>query len=349
MSRPMLNLRGLTPLQYRKGVLHAADTQNDRKKSSRMRLTKAACLIALVFSSSASGGDFLRELLTPSSGEHASPNGTPYVHSFFVEPAYLDRDLLIDYRFGYGFDGDTDEQELEFELEWAFTERFGMVLEAPVVGLNPEIGPSESGFGDLAVGGRLLLVDRPCLLVSSLLEIELPTGNEDRGLGRGEAVLAPFVLWWMDLGNWTTFQGQFGPEIALESGETELLYLLSLNHSWQGPVVFSSACCCCPGHRRHNTRVFHSDDEHGDEGFHTDESHNHDDHSHHSPGLVTLYLETTGVTSLTDPDEGTRFEIVPGIGYTLTEEWEIRFAGRFPLFKPARMHSQYILSTVRHF
>lgn len=314
-----------------------------------MRFAKAACLVSVLFSSSALGGDFFQELFTPSAGKHESPNGTPYAHSFSVEPAYLDRDLLIDYRSGYGFDGGTDEQDLEFELEWAFTERFGMVLEAPVVAVNPDIGPSESGFGDLAVGGRVLLVDRPWLLVSSFLEIELPTGNETRGLGHGEAAIAPFVLWWMDLGGWTTFQGQFGPEIGLESGETELLYMLSLNHSWQGPVVFSNACRCWPGHPRHSARRSHSAHHHGDEESHAHESHDHDDHSHHAPGLTTLYLETTGVTSLTDPDKGTQFEIIPGIGYALTEAWEIRFAGRLPLFKPARMDGQYILSAVRHF
>ena len=314
-----------------------------------MRITKTVCLLMLFFSSSASGGDFLRELFTPSSGRHASPNGTPYLHSFFVEPAYLDRDLLIDYRFGYGFEGGADEQELEFELEWTFTERFGMVFEVPVSGVNPDVGSFESGFSDLAIGGRLLVVDRPCLLVSAFLEVEIPTGDDDRGLGRGEAALAPFVLWWIDFGNWTSLQGQFGPEIGLQSGETELLYLLSLAHSWQGPVLFPNACRCCSRRCGRTTNMLYSDGEHGGEEFHMHGSHDHDDHSHHFPGLVSLFLETTGVTSLTDPDGDTRFEIIPGIGYALTEEWEIRFAARFPLFKPARMDSQYILSTVRHF
>ena len=303
---------------------------------------KAALIFAVLGGGAAPGADFFRELLTPSSGRHASPCGTPYVHPFLVEPAYLDRDLLIDYRPGYGFDGGTDEQELEFELEWGVTERLGFVFEAPLVGVSPDAGPYESGFGDLAAGCRVLLVDRPRLLVSTLLEVEIPTGDESRGLGGGEAAIAPFVLWWMDLGNWTTFQGQFGPEMAVESGEAELLYLFSLSRSWQGPVLLPQACRCYPGHRRYEACPH---EEHADE----QSGHDHDDHSHHNPGLISLYVETTGVTPLTDPDEGTRFEIIPGIGYGLTESLDIRFGARFPLFRPEQLDSQYIFSVVRHF
>ncbi len=310
-----------------------------------MRFTTAPCLITLLLCGPAMGQGFLEELFTPSPGHHASPSGTPYVHAMFVEPAYLDRDLLIDYRLGQGVDGNGDEQELEFELEWALTERFGIVLEMPVVSLDPASGTSESGVGDMAVGSRLLLVDRPCFLMSAFLEIELPTGDASRGLGHGEAAMAPLVLWWMDLGNWTTFQGQFGPETGLESGETELIYHFALSRSWQGPVFFPRACRCCCGHPKHDPH--HADGQHGHEHF---ELHGaHDDHGHHTPGLVSLMLEMTGVTALSDPDEGSRLEIIPGISYGLTEAWDLRLAARFPLYKPSRLDSQYIASAVRHF
>ena len=48
---------------------------------------------------------------------HMSPRGTPYIHAFSVEPAYLGRELIVDYLITE-FDGET-EQAVEVELEWA--------------------------------------------------------------------------------------------------------------------------------------------------------------------------------------------------------------------------------------
>ena len=74
----------------------------------------------------ASGGG----LLEPFEHIHLSRLGTPLVHSFGVEPAFTGRDLFTDYRFRSG-DGIT-EHEIGFELEWAFTRRLGIIVEAPV-------------------------------------------------------------------------------------------------------------------------------------------------------------------------------------------------------------------------
>src|SRR5688500_17554245 len=51
-----------------------------------------------------------------------SRRGTPFVHMFNLEPAFLDRDLFIDYVATKSVD-DERERELAFELEYAFTRR----------------------------------------------------------------------------------------------------------------------------------------------------------------------------------------------------------------------------------
>lgn len=271
--------------------------------------------------------DMLSELLAPWPHTHASPHGTPHTHAFNVEPAYLHRGLRVDYLIGANVGGDTDEQELGFELEWALTKRLGICIEAPLIGLNPVAEHNVTGFGDTAVAGRVLLVDRHRFLLSANVELETPTGDAERGLGRGEAAFSPTVLCWMDLGHGTVFQGQLGPETGLDSGETELLYRFALTRTWQGPVEFPCRC--------------RSRSEHG--------HHDHDDHGHHGPGLTTLYLETVGDTNLSDQQEGTRLDMTTGIGYYLTEKLELRTGLRFPLCHPKRFDSQFIFSAVRCF
>ncbi len=315
----------------------------------------AAAAVVLLSSADASGQTFWQELFEPWPDQHASPLDTPYVHPFFAEPAYLDRDLLIDYHVTSGVDGEADEQVVEFELEWALTKRLGILLEMPVVANDPFAGPSAEGIGDIAVGGRALLIDAPRFLLSAFIEVEIPTGDADRGLGEGEAKFFPAALWWVDLGKWTTFQGQFGPEIGLESGETEFLYFMAVTKSWQGPVMFDHACRCmkcghCSGWSRehYGEHAGHNGNGHDDHNGNGN-GHDHNDHSHHAPGLVTLYMEAVGVTPLGLMAEPTQFEGVLGVGYALTEDWELRFAARAPLFRPERLDREFIFSLLRHF
>ncbi len=303
--------------------------------------------VALTMSAStAAGQGFWDEVFEPWPDRHASPLGTPFVHPFFTEPAFIDRELIVDYSFANNIDGDTDEQELGIEVVLPITRRLGMIFEAPLIGLDPTVDGNTTGFGDLAVAGQALLLDCDSFLLSALVEVEIPTGDENRGLGRGETAISPTALVWIDLGGWTVFQGQFGPEIGLESGETELIYRALITRSWQCPSLLGHGYYRCDS----------PTDDHHDADHHHDPSHQHGDpehgehyHGHHEPGLFTLYLETTGVTNLTDRTEGTHFEIVPGLGYGLTEELELRAAARFPLYRPEHLDSQFILSVIRHF
>jgi hypothetical protein len=273
-------------------------------------------------------GDFFEELFQPAAHSHFTRRGTPLVHLFIVEPATLHKDLFLDYRIGNNVDGSTDELELEAELEWALTKRLGLIIEAPYLGLNPVTDPNTSGFGDIAVAGRALLVDGDTFFLSANLEVEIPTGDDDRGLGRGESALAPSVTTWHDLGNWTALHTQIGTEFGLESGDTEFIYGLALTHSFQGPVLFNKHHRCCQHHD-------HSD---------------HDDHQFFEPGFTSLILEMTGATGVSGDESGQTFlELLPGISYTPVEGIELRFGVRFPLFKPTRLDTQYIFTIARVF
>jgi hypothetical protein len=224
---------------------------------------------------------FFEELFEPASHTHFTRRGTPLVHLFLTEPATIHQDMFLDYRIGNNFDGGTDEQELEFEMEYALTKRLGIVLEVPYVGLNSATDPNTSGFADIAVAGRALLVDRDTFFLSVNLEVEIPIGDADRDLGRGEVALAPTITTWLDLGNWMALHGQFGPEIGLASGDTEFIHHLALTKSFQGPVLFGRGC--------RNFSRSNGGDEHEE---------------HFEPGFTSLILEMTGVTGLSGEEAG---------------------------------------------
>jgi len=284
-------------------------------------------LIGTLFSTATVRADdrFWDELFDPAEHKHFSPCGTPLVHLFLLEPAALHRDLFLDYRIGNNVEGSTDEMELEIELEWALTKRFGFIIEVPYLGLDPAADPNTSGFGDIAVAGRALLIDDPTFQLSANLEVEMATGDVNRGLGRGETAISPTISTWHDLGNWVTLHSQFGPEIGLDSGDAEFIYALAITKSFQGPVLFDSHE---HSHRYHDEGPLH----------------------HFEPGFTTLILELNGASGLSGEEDGmTFFELIPGIAYTPKEHIELRFGVRFPIFSPERLDSQYLLTFSRMF
>ena len=265
------------------------------------------------------GTSLTEHWLDPWPHTHFSRQGTPFVHLFLTEPAFLDRDLFLDYRIIRG--ADENEMELEAELEWAFTRRIGLVIEAPYRLLDPEGAPNENGFGDMAIAPRVLLVDTERFLLSGNLEIGIATGNERRGLGSGETSLSPTFSWWYDLGKWVTFQGQIGTEHALDSGDAEFLWKAAITYSLLGPTLPGTSS----GVSTHGGR-------------------------HFPPGLINFITELTGRTPLNGEQEGrSTAEILFGVSYLLTSEWEIRAGLQFPLFEPREFDNGYVIGLIHHF
>lgn len=243
---------------------------------------------------------------------HLSPRGTPYVHLFNLEPAFLDRDVFFDYRQTRSKDG--TESEFEFELEWAFTRRLGLVVEAPLIHVDEDGGDAHTGVGDFAISPRVLLVDTDSFLLSANLEVAVPTGDQDRDLGAGETTLAPSFSIWSDLGNWISFQVQVGTEHGLESGDTNLSYKSALTWS------FLTSAAQNP------------------------------EPSHYAPGMTSLVTELTGRTVLDGNDETrTTAELLLGARYSVSGHLEVRGGYQFPVGGPEDMEHGFVLGVVFHF
>ena len=261
---------------------------------------------------------------------HHNVRGAPQVHHFGIEPAYLDRDLLIDYAQTRGDEG--SEREFELELEWAFTSRLGLIVEAPLVRVHPNGESVETGIGDLAIAPRALILDTERLLLSANFEVGIPTGDEDRGLGSGEAVLAPSLSLWADCAafpesqQWVTFQAQVGTEHGAESGDSELSYACGL------------AWTMAP-----DGAIFHGSGAHGPHrGLEPD--------VHGVAGSLNLLTEFSGRTGLSgEADSMSSFELLFGASVALSGRWEVRGGYQFPVGGRSEFDDSFLLGVVFHF
>lgn len=104
-----------------------------------------------------------------------------------------------------------------------FEKRFGprgqLEVRAPIAWTDAG-GDLEAGLGDVAIGWKQTLyadhVRGSILSVGG--EVVLPTGDEDRGLGKGTTVLEPFVLFGQILPGEAFLQGHVFAEFPLEDG-----------------------------------------------------------------------------------------------------------------------------------
>jgi len=263
---------------------------------------------------------FADELFAPIHHTHFSELGTPYVHPFTFEPPQIHQDAFFIYKYAANTIEGSDEYEAEAHVDWALTKRLGIVFAVPFVGNQQSGGIHNVGMGDLEIAPRVMWIEHDRFILASNLFITVPTGDETRDLGVGEATLSPFITTWHDLGDWNSLLLNFGPEVGAESGDTSMIYSFSLTHSWLGESILGE-----------------------DEHIEHDEEEGHEHGHHFKPGMKTIYLEMNGETQL-DGAEQTLIELLPGFSYVLAESAELRFGVLFPVSNVKRFDRQYFAS-----
>lgn len=247
-----------------------------------------------------------------------SRSGTPYVHAFGIEPAFLCRDILVNGEFSNGEEG--KEYEVEAELEFALTRRIGLVVEGGYSWLNPRDGSSERGFGDIGVAPRFLMIEYDNFLMSVSTGFEFPTGNEDRGLGAGETIFVPSASSWLDLGNNITLQNVVGVEHGLSSNENVLF--------WGGALIWSLYTDGSP--------VLYGPDG----GVRT----------HFPQGMLNIIAELRGELPVNGEEQGNgTAEWQFGLSYAITPQLEIRGAISFPAWNPREFDNGATVGLIYHF
>ena len=155
----------------------------------------------------------------------------------FTEKAFPEDEAVLT----VGGDGDAAEMEILYE------KRFGPVgmveIAVPLATVDTASG-RESGIGDIALGYKHTV--HSDLAAGNIFsiggELILPTGDEERGLGKGTAILEPFVTWGKLLRSDAFFQAHAFAEFPTEDGfDDEVGLRLAFGRTWTTGGEFGRA------------------------------------------------------------------------------------------------------------
>lgn len=106
-------------------------------------------------------------------------------------------------------DGDWSGPAPILELNYGALPDLQLHLVAPLAYDNPAEGKSHYGYGDTEIGFKYRFVHETdtCPQIGIFPLVELPTGDNDKGLGSGETQV--FIPIWLQkkIGDWTTYGG----------------------------------------------------------------------------------------------------------------------------------------------
>ena len=159
----------------------------------------------------------------------------------FTEKAFPEDEAVVTASYDNG-DGNA------LELELLYEKRFGPVgmveVAVPLASLDSTAAGRETGVGDIALGYKHTVyanLDNGNIL-SLGGEVILPTGDEDKGLGKGTAVLEPFVTYGRLLPADAFFQAHAFAEFPTESGfDDEVGLRLGVGRTWTTGGEFGRA------------------------------------------------------------------------------------------------------------
>lgn len=131
-------------------------------------------------------------LLTAASITTAEPQRTVFTQeNRLPEWEQVETGAVIRYREFSDFFGSTEVTEVVPYVRYGLTRDITVQVGVPYMDINPAVGNSESGLGDVEVTFLLLayqdLFGYPYIIPH--LTVTLPTGSENKGLGAGDPVI----------------------------------------------------------------------------------------------------------------------------------------------------------------
>ncbi len=128
--------------------------------------------------------------------------------------------------------GKVSYQDLMYYQEVAI-DRFSASIELPYLNVSPDNYSGASGFGDMMIGTKSMLLDCELLQFTFAFNTFVPTGNFTKGLGTGNVELEPALLTSIKLAQETYLQAELAYRFPLGGDGTYegpvLHYHLSLN------------------------------------------------------------------------------------------------------------------------
>lgn len=154
---------------------------------------------------------------------HSGVTGVPLVLAFFSDPAFLGREVYVN------FGATGGRSRVEAELEWALTRRQGLLVHT----LWNETSKG-SGTGDSDIGLRNVLAEFDRFIFTFTALAIVPSGDAGKETGTGEWGWGGVFNFWSDLGNWVTLQSNIGVE---DRGAKEIIWSFSLAKSFAVPAL----------------------------------------------------------------------------------------------------------------
>ena len=167
--------------------------------------------------------------------DHGGP-GPHFMDAFFIENAFIATKIRPDLAFTSVADGSVGTGSVE--VEWGVGERFSLIAHAPYHRMV-DLGHAERGLGDLGVGGKVALINRPgSFILSGGAKLEIATGDAARHLGHGYWAAEPFLFAWVPFGPEKRFSFQSAalvkiPFDRLEQDQAEIGAALT----WTSPIA----------------------------------------------------------------------------------------------------------------
>lgn len=127
-------------------------------------------------------------------GLHSTPP-LHFSHPLIAESPSPDTKLRIDYQFDNAEDG-AQETTLRLEAEYAFSRNLSVELDVPYTWSDPTDSPNERNLGNIDIGLKWAsyAFEKHGLLVGGGIELVLPTGDDDVGIGNDHILkIEPFT------------------------------------------------------------------------------------------------------------------------------------------------------------
>lgn len=159
------------------------------------------------------------------------PAQSPRFRLLKIPATVFEREVRMNYSFTNNADsGKQDEHEWELEFEMPVSRRLLIEVEPSVQSVSPDDGDDHSGLGDTSFISRIMLLETRNTTFLSLLDVKFPTGDKDRGLGRGKTTISPGLGLWRDLGGRFALHSFFGFNIPV-GGTTDADPDTTVNYS----------------------------------------------------------------------------------------------------------------------
>ena len=150
----------------------------------------------------------------------ADPDWVPgelnFPRALLTGKAFPEQEMIVGGRFGRN---GRNVSEYFGVLEYRVNGRTNIEIKSRALSINPNIGPTESGPGDTVLSVKRVVAFSPLYraLASAGMELTLPTGNDQRGLGGGGFVFEPNLRAGVD---WKQFIVQVAGALAVPDGSS---------------------------------------------------------------------------------------------------------------------------------